>query len=144
MAIAKTHVTDRTTDTQFFNLACRVVAIIAAGVLAIIGFIAVAKVDWGEGGFDAAPVDVADMTFGPWIAIGTVVLGILALIAAVSWDRESKLFMGALLVAIGIAILVANPTVEDVVMTDRMGWMAVIVGGVLAAVGVIAGQTWSS
>ena len=61
-----------------------------------------------------------------------------------SWDRESKLFTGAVLVALGIAIVVATPTVEGIVLNSRMGWMAIIVGAVLAVVGVVAGQTWAS
>lgn len=145
MAIAaRREVTDRTSDTHLLNLVARIVGIVAASVMTIIGLIAVAKIDWDPAGFDAPAVNVADMSFGPWIAIGTVVLGLLALVAAVSWDRESKLFMGAVLAAIGIAIVIANPTVDDVTLTDRMGWFALIVGAVLAAVGVIAGQSWVS
>ena len=126
------------------NTIGRVVAIVAAAVPIILGLIALSKFDWSALGFDAPAVVVADMTFRPWVAVATVVLGLLALGAAVSWDRESKLFIGAVLVAIGIAILIAKPTIEGVVLNDRMAWMAIIVGGVLAAVGIVAGQTWAS
>ncbi len=129
---------------DMLNMFGRFVAVVVAAVPTIIGIIALADIQWSPLGFDAPPVTVAGMVFRPWIAIATVVLGVLALAAAVSWDRESKLFMGALLVAVGIAIIVANPTVEGVVLADRMGWMAVLVGGVLAVVGLVAGQTWSS
>ena len=100
--------------------------------------------DWSGYGFNAPPYPVADMTSRPWIVVGTVVLGLLALAAAVSWDRASKLFMGAIFVAVGIAIVAGNPTVENVVLTDRMGWIAIIVGAVLAVVAVLAGQSWAS
>ena len=99
----------------------RFVAVVAAAVPTIIGAIALADIQWSPLGFDAPPVTVAGMVFRPWVAIATVVLGLLALAAAVSWDRESKVFMGALLVAAGIAIVVANPTVEGIVLVDRDG-----------------------
>jgi predicted membrane channel-forming protein YqfA (hemolysin III family) len=106
--------------------------------------IALAQTDWSGSGFDAPAVTVADMTFRPWIAVATVVLGIMALAAAASWDRESKIFTGAILVAVGIVIVVATPTVEAVALSSRMGWMAILVGGIIAVVGLIAGQTWAS
>lgn len=140
----ETEVTDRTIDAQGANMVGRFVAIVATGLFTIMGLIALAKIDWSGSGFDAPAVTVAGMAFRPWIAIGTAVLGILALGAAASWDSGSKLFMGGLLVAIGIAIIVAHPTVEQVVLTDRMGWFAIIVGGVLAVVGIVAAQMWTS
>ncbi len=126
------------------NMVGRFVAVVAAAVPTVIGLIALAQLDWSGHGFDAPAVTVAGMAFRPWIAVGTVVLGILALAAAASWDRESKLFIGAILVAVGIAIVAANPTVEGVVLIDRMGWMAIIVGGVLALVGLVTGRSWAS
>jgi hypothetical protein len=132
----------RTSDA--LNTIGRFVAVVAAAVPTIIGLIALAKFDWSGAGLNSPAVVVADMTFRPWIAIGTVVLGVLALAAAVSWDRESKLFMGAILVAVGIAIVVANPTIESVVLSDRMGWMAIITGGVIAVVGLLTGRSWAS
>jgi hypothetical protein len=136
--------TDNYRSTDALNMAGRFVAVVAAAVPTIIGLIALAKTDWNGQGFDAPAVEVAGMTFRPWIAVATVFLGILAMAAAVSWDRESKIFTGAILVAIGIAIIVANPTIEAIPLTNRMGWMAIIVGGIIAAVGIIAGQTWAS
>ncbi len=135
---------ERSVGLDTLNVVGRFVAAVAAGVLTVIALIALAKFDWGTTGMDSPAVTVAGMSFRPWIAIVAAVLGLLALAAAVSWDRESKLFMGAVLVAIGVAILVANPTLEGVVLEDRMGWLAIIVGGVLALVGLIAGQTWNS
>ena len=129
---------------ETFNLIGRFVAVVAAAVPTLIGIIALAKIQWSPLGMDAPAVSVAGMTFRPWIAIVTVALGVLSLAAAASWDRGSKLFMGAVLVAIGIAILVANPTLEGVVLDDRMGWMSIIVGGVLAVVGLLTGEIWTS
>jgi phosphatidylserine synthase len=126
------------------NMVGRFVAVVAAAVFTIIGAIALAKFNWSPLGFDAPAVSVAGMVFRPWVAVATVVLGVLALAAAVSWDRESKLFMGAILVAAGIAIVVATPTVEGIALNNRMGWMAILVGAILAIVGLIAGQSWAS
>jgi hypothetical protein len=126
------------------NMVGRFVAVVAAAVPTIIGLIALAEINWSPLGMDAPAVTVAGMTFRPWVAIGTVVLGLLALAAAVSWDRESKLFMGAVLVAVGIAIVAATPTIEGIVLNSRMGWMAIIVGAVLAIVGLLVGQTWAT
>jgi hypothetical protein len=137
-------VTERYASSDALNLIGRFVAVVAAAVLTIIGLIALAKINWSPLGFSAPAVTVAGMIFRPWVAVATVVLGLLALAAAVSWDRESKLFMGAILVAVGIAIVVATPTVEGIPLNNRLGWLAIIVGGVLALVGVIAGQTWAS
>ena len=137
-------VADDRSSAAMVNMIGRVIAMVAAAVPVILGLIALSKFDWSGLGFDAPAVVVADMAFRPWIAVATVVLGLLALGAAVSWDRESKLFMGAILAAIGIAILLAKPTIEGVVLNDRMGWMAIIVGAVLAVVGILTGKTWAS
>ncbi len=126
------------------NMIGRFVAVVAAAVPTLIGLIALAKFNWSGQGMDAPAVTVAGMVFRPWIAVVTTGLGVLALAAAVSWDRASKLFMGAILVAVGIAVLVANPTFQGVVLTDRMGWMSVIVGAVIALAGLLTGHTWGS
>ena len=47
------------------NMLFRLIAVVAAGVMTVIGLIAVAKVSWGDNGFDAAPVDVAGMSSHP-------------------------------------------------------------------------------
>src|SRR5689334_21468933 len=82
--------------THDYSIVVRVIAAIAAAVPTIIGLIALARVDWGNGGFDAAAVSSAGMTFTPAVALGTFVAGLLALIAACTYDRASKLIMGAL------------------------------------------------
>jgi hypothetical protein len=135
-------VTDGYRRSDIPNLVGRFISIVAGAVLTVIGLIALAQLDWSASGFDAPAVSVAGMTFRPWIAIATTLLGLLALAAGASRDRESKLFVGGLLVAVGIALLVANPTLEGVVITDRMGWIAIIVGGVLAVTGLVTGRAW--
>jgi hypothetical protein len=125
------------------NVTVRVIAAVAAGVMTVIGLIALAKFNWSAQGLDAPAVRVAGMVFRPWIAIATTGLGVLALGASVSRNRESKLFMGAVLIAIGVAVVIADPTIERVVLTDRIGWMSIIVGLILAVAGLVVGQTWA-
>lgn len=126
------------------NVTVRVIAAIASGVMTVIGLIALAKINWSPQGMDAPAVRVAGMTFRPWIAIAVTALGFLALAASISRNRESKLFMGAVLIAVGIAVVIADPTVERVVLNGRMGWMAIIVGVIVALAGLVVGQTWVS
>ncbi len=126
------------------NVTVRVVAAVAAGVMTVIGLIALARFNWSPQGMDAPAVSVAGMIFRPWIAIATAALGFLALAASVSRNRESKLFMGAVLMAVGIAVIIADPTLENVVLTDRIGWMSIVVGLIVAVAGLVVGQTWAS
>jgi hypothetical protein len=126
------------------NVTVRVIAAVAAGVMTVIGLIALAKFNWSAQGMDAPAVRVAGMTFRPWIAIATTGLGLLALAASVSRSREAKLLMGAILLAVGIAVVIADPTLERVVLTDRLGWMSIVVGLVVVLAGLVVGQTWTS
>ncbi len=119
-----------------WNLALRVIGGVAGAVPFVIGLIAVVRLDWAQG-FDAPPVEVAGMPFTVGVALATVVGGLFALVAGASWDRESKLVVGAILVCIGIAVFLAGPTTGRLAVIDRHGWMAVYVGGVLVAVGLL-------
>ncbi|MFN8040813.1 MAG: hypothetical protein U0Q07_16475 [Acidimicrobiales bacterium] len=119
-----------------WNLALRVIGGVAGAVPFIIGLIAVVRLDWGQG-FDAPPVEVAGMPFTVGVALATVVAGLFALVAGASWDRESKLVVGAILICLGIAVFLAGPSTGRLVVIDRHGWMAVLVGGVLVAVGLL-------
>ncbi len=116
---------------QDFSIAFRVVAAIAATVLLLFGLIALARIDWDNGGIDAAAVDVADVTFTPVMAIATAGAGLLALIAAATRDRATKIVVGALLIAVGVVAFVARPDSDQVILEDAHGWLAVMVGAVL-------------
>lgn len=126
------------------SIVFRVIAVIAAGVLTVIGLIAVARTSWGDG-FDAAPVEVAGITFTPEVAVATAVAGLLALVAAALADRASKLVMGAILVCAGIVIIATDTVGEpDWAFEDGLGWLAVAVGGVLVAVAVLMQAIWTT
>jgi hypothetical protein len=131
----------RTWDSSIF---LRLLAVIAGGVMTIIGLIAVAEVSWGDNGFDAAPVDVAGMTFTPTVAVVTAAAGLIALVAGALYDRASKLVVGALLVVGGIVILftdtVGNP---DWTFEDGQAWLAIGVGVTLIVVAALMRMVWA-
>jgi uncharacterized membrane protein HdeD (DUF308 family) len=118
-----------------WNTVLRVVAGAAGAVMLVIGLVAVARLDWSQG-FDAFPVEVAGMPFSPLVAIVTAVAGLLALVAGAVWDRESKLVMGGVLICVGIAVFIAD-TASRADLVDRHGWMALVVGIVLVAAGLL-------
>jgi hypothetical protein len=119
----------------------RVVGAVAAGVMTVIGLLAVAKVSWGDNGFDASPVNVAGMAFTPEVAVATAVAGVIALLAAALWDVTSKLVVGTLLVVVGIVILLTDGSVNsNWTFENGQAWLAVIVGGVLIAVALLLGM----
>jgi hypothetical protein len=123
--------------TQDLGIVYRVLASIAAAVPLIIGLIATASVPWSSGGFDAPAVDVAGMSFTPAVAVGTAVLGLIALLAAASRDRASKLVMGAVFVCGALAMAIAQPDTRYVRFEDGHAWMFGLVGAALIAIAVL-------
>lgn len=117
--------------TQDLTVVFRAVAAIAAAVLIVFGLTALARINWDEGGFDAAAVDVADVTFTPVVAVAMTVVGLVALLAAAARDRGSKLVVGVLLVCVGIVAFIARPDTGRVVLEDAHGSMTIVVGAVL-------------
>jgi hypothetical protein len=118
------------------NLA-RLVAVAAAGVLTIVGLVAVARIDWDQG-MDAPSVRVGEMPFTPEVAIATAVLGVLAIGCAAAWWSDLRLTMGAVLAAIGVAILLLNGDGNELELVDRHGWLVLGVGAVLALSALLA------
>jgi len=129
-----------TKDASALNVLARVLALVAAAVPTIVGLLALAKIDWSGNGFDAPAVTVADIRFTPWVAVAVLAAGVIGLIAAATRDRASKLVVGALYAIAGFVIVVANPTVQHVVLSDRLGWMAIVVGAVMIVAGLLAAQ----
>jgi hypothetical protein len=115
----------------------RAVAMVAAGILLVIGVIAVIEIDWDPGGFDAPPVEVAGMTFTPEVAVATIVLGLIALGAAAVRTGDVRLTVGALLVALGVGLILATDGTNDLALSDRHGWLALGVGAVIAISGLL-------
>jgi uncharacterized membrane protein YidH (DUF202 family) len=119
--------------TEDLTIAFRVIAAIAAAALIVFGLVALARINWDGAGLDAEAVEVADITFTPVVAIAVGVAGLLALLAAATRDRTSKIVVGALLVCAGIAAFIAEPDSDRVILEDAHGWLMVVVGGVLVA-----------
>lgn len=135
------HYASRSTYGWNAGVLLRVIGAVAAGVMTVIGLLAMAKVSWGDNGFDASPVDVAGMTFTPEVAVATAVAGVIALLAAALWDVTSKLVVGALLVVAGIVILLTDGSVDgNWTFDDGQAWLAIIVGGVLIAAALLLGM----
>ncbi len=127
-----------------WNTAVRVLAMAAAAVATVIGVIALFRIDWNNG-LDSRAVDVAGMIMTPKVAIVTVVAGIIALAAAASPDRSSKLVVGAVLAIAGVAILLIGDADRlNLQVERRHGWLALIVGAVLILAGMLMRRTWTA
>jgi len=48
--------------------------------------------------------------------------------------------MGAIYAVVGVVVVLANPVVQDVALSDRLGWMAILVGAVMMVSGMFAVQ----
>jgi hypothetical protein len=145
-AAAPAAVHERTSFTTHdgWNTAVRVIAMAAAAVATVIGVIALFRIDWNNG-LDSPAVDVAGMIMTPKVAIVTVVAGIIALAAAASPERGSKLVVGAVLAIAGVAILLIGDADRlDLQVERRHGWLALIVGAVLVLAGMLMRNSWSA
>jgi hypothetical protein len=133
--------TTRTADG--YNAAVRTVAALAGGVATVIGVVALIRIDWNDG-LSSFPTDVAGMAFTPVVAIVTVLLGLVALAAGAAADRTSKLVVGALLACLGLGILIAGDSRSSIDVEAGHGWLALIVGAVLIAAGLMLRNVWES
>jgi hypothetical protein len=116
------------------NSTARTLASVAAAVPIVWSIVALLRLDW-DAGLDAAAVDVAGLAFTPVVAIATLVIGLIALAAAASSDRASKLGIGALLACVGAAVQLAGSSRADVDLEGGHGWLALAVGVVLLGAG---------
>ncbi|MGZ4682100.1 MAG: hypothetical protein ACXWCM_00305 [Acidimicrobiales bacterium] len=132
-----------TKDASGVNVLARVLGLVAGAIPTIVGLIAVADIDWSGNGFDAPAVTVANIRLTPAVAVAVLVAGVIGLLAAALRDRGPKLAVGAIYVIAGIVVVTSNPTVQDVVLSDRLGWMAILVGAVMVVAGLLAVQRTS-
>jgi len=127
-----------------WNSVVRVVALVAAGIATVMGVIALVRIDWTDG-FDSAAVDVGGMVFTPTVAVVTVVAGLIAMAAAASPDRGSKLAVGAVLAVVGIAILLVGDAERLDLQVERAhGWLALGIGAVLILGGLLLRRSWTA
>lgn len=125
-----------TTTHDGTNSLARLLASVAAAVPIVWSIVALLRINWNDG-LDSAPVEVAGLAFTPIVAIATLVVSLLALAAAASSDRASKIGIGALLACGGLAILLAGSSRGDVDLAAGHGWLALAVGAVLLIAGLV-------
>ena len=125
-----------TTTSDPVNSILRALGAIAGGVAVVIGIVALIRVNW-DAGFDAFPVGVAGMAFTPAVAIATLVVGLIAVAAAVSPAREPKLAVGGILTCVGLGILIAGSSRSKLDLVARHGWFALAIGVVLLLTGLL-------
>src|SRR5215831_20817269 len=102
--------------TNDFSIVFRIVAAIGAAVLIIFSLVALARIDWSSNWMDAPAVQVGGVWFTPFVAIGFGVAGLLALLAAASSERDSKIVMGVLLVCAGVGAFIAKSDSDALVL----------------------------
>jgi hypothetical protein len=125
------------TGMDIWNIVMRVIGVAASCVPLVVGLIAVARVDWSANGFSSPPVVVARMVFSPSLAIAMAAIGLIGVLAAASAWREPKFVWGALMACAGLVVLIGKPTIDHVVLVNRLGWMLLIVGAILAVTGLL-------
>ena len=115
----------------------RVIGVAAGGVATVIGLIAVARVDWSNNGIHAPAVSVVSIPFKPVVALVTLGVGVIALIVGASRDRVSKLVLGVLLIAVGLAIHFGHTNAVKWYLGNRIAWLSGLVGAALVVSGLL-------
>jgi hypothetical protein len=113
----------------------RAIALVAAASMTIVGLVACLEIDWSNGGFDAASVQVLDITFAPITAVATALLGLLAIAVSVGRIGEGRIVMGAILAVVGLTIVIADRGPSELELTDRLGWFTAGIGLILLLAG---------
>ncbi|HMS87827.1 MAG TPA: hypothetical protein PKE56_05255 [Acidimicrobiales bacterium] len=131
-------VADQVRDRAGLSQAARAVALVAGAVVTVIGLIAALRIDWGTAEFDAPLVSAADMAFSPTTAVFTAVLGFFLIGAAASHDSPARITLGAIPAALGAAILLLEDVGTSWNVSDRHGWLALLVGGVFVVAGLLS------
>src|SRR5690349_5624895 len=101
MSLQTMHRHDGRVVANDFSIVFRVLAAVGAAVLLVFSLVALARIDWSSNWMDAPAVQVGGVWFTPLVATAFGVAGLLALFAAASSGRDSKIVMGALLVCAG-------------------------------------------
>ncbi len=133
-----------TTTHAGWNTAMRLIGLAAGAVALLIGVAALLRLDWGAG-LDAHAVEVLGVAFTPVVAIVTTVAALVAMAAAATPERSSKLVVGAVLACVGAAIVLASDANRANVDVERAhGWLALGVGAVLVVTGLLLRRSWAT
>lgn len=116
----------------------RLVALIAGGIVAVVGLAALFQMDWGNATLDSPVVEVAGMTFTPVVAGITTALGLLLLAVAAGRRGEGRIGLGAIVAVVGAAMLLVDQVETSWSINDRHGWLALVVGLVFVVTGLLS------
>ena len=107
---------------------------IAGAVLFVMGLVAVFRVDFDAGFFNASAA-VADFAVSPAMAIAAILLGGATLVAAfAAQDRGSAAFVGLLTLLIGIGALIFEGETSESIGVDRRSALLFVVLGAIVFV----------
>ena len=111
---------------------------LAGAALFVLGLVAVFRVDFDAGFFNASAA-VADFAVSPAMAIAAILLGGATLVAAfAAQDRGSAAFIGLLTLLIGIgALILEGETAESVGVDRRSALLFVVLGAVVFVLSLI-------
>ncbi len=111
---------------------------VAGAVLFVMGLVAVFRVDFDAGFFNASAA-VADFAVSPAMAIAAILLGGATLVAAfAAQDRGSAAFVGLLTLLIGIgALIFEGETSESIGVDRRSALLFVVLGAVVFVLSLI-------
>jgi hypothetical protein len=124
----------------------RVLATLTGFAMTILGIAAVVGIEWDgmtRERLDEPMAEVLDMAFTPVTALVTLAVGLLLLIVAAARMAAGSMVFGALLAAVGIAILAVDGTHTSWQVADRHGWVALAAGLIFLLAGLIMENGWS-
>lgn len=134
-------VSDRVSDRSGLARAARMLALVVGAGVTLLGLVAALRVDWEAAEYDAPLVSVADYTFTPTTAVVTAGLGLLLIGAAAAYFSPARITMGAIVATVGVAILLADDLATGWNVSDRHGWLALLVGVVFIGAGLLSEHT---
>lgn len=123
--------------TDGVSQALRVVALVAATIVTVIGLIALLRVEWSAADWDTPIVRVADLAFTPAVAGITAALGFVLIIGAALRSGTARIWLGAVLTTVGIVLVLAEGVESRWHVGDRHGWLAVGIGVVFLITGLL-------
>lgn len=132
---------DRATERRWALDASDVVTLLAGLLFTIMGVLALVEL-----GFTDFPSEATTEVFGLmhtqiW-AIGSIVLGLIALGGVGSIGRAASTFAGGLMLVVGVVVIAGRDSFDAVMATNSAyGWTAAIVGALVLLAAIIVPST---